>query len=184
MAPFTNDPSDDDLYNSKWDVRTIRKRKQLWMVAMEGIAGANILPDQEVFIYQARALFNTPYHTCGPVICRTIEKLALAHCNQCSDVRCYCGLSAYYVERPRDVTSVPKHERRSKKHGSSQAPKRAGKGKPRAKSTSKPPEGKQHTQAACEAFPDSNNVKHAKNIYVKTVTEPEGAGEGLFSDTP
>ena len=48
--PLGNDPCDDDLYNSKWEVCTKRKLKQLWMVAMDGKAGATILPDQEVFI--------------------------------------------------------------------------------------------------------------------------------------
>ena len=35
MALFGNYLFDDDLYNSKWEVRTKRKRKQLWMVAMD-----------------------------------------------------------------------------------------------------------------------------------------------------
>ena len=46
MASFTNDPCDDDLYNSEWEVCTMKKCTQLWMVAIDGKAGANILPDQ------------------------------------------------------------------------------------------------------------------------------------------
>ena len=37
-----------------------------------------------------------------------------------------------------------------------------------------------HVQSHCVAFHDFSNVKYAKNVYIEQVTEPEGAGEGLF----
>ena len=57
MAPFGNDPCDDDLLNGNWEVRTKRKRKQLWMIAMDRNGGATILPDQEVLIYYGESAF-------------------------------------------------------------------------------------------------------------------------------
>ena len=56
MFHFGNDPCDDDLYKSKWEVRTKRKRKQLLMVAMDGKVGSNILPDKEVSFHLQRGM--------------------------------------------------------------------------------------------------------------------------------
>ena len=219
MAPFGNDPCDDDLYNSKWEVRTKRKRKQLWIVAMDGKEGANILPNKEVMISygesafcktslptdvmfkavrhywvhidrsenghwwkipQARALFNTPYHTCAPMICRVLEKLSEAHLEKCSDARCDCGLSAHKIEKSKAVAPTNEQLKRTKKQGFDEVTQRASKGQRRGIHAHRSSGSNHRRQAECNGFPDSNNVRYATNVYIKQVTEPEGAGEGLF----
>ena len=60
MIPLSNDPCYDDLYNSKWEVHTKKKRKQPWIIAMDGNAGPNILHDLEIFVsYGERAFRKT-----------------------------------------------------------------------------------------------------------------------------
>ena len=50
IAAFGNDPCDDDLFKRKWEVRTQKEHKQLWMVAIDAKAGSSILPDEEILI--------------------------------------------------------------------------------------------------------------------------------------
>ena len=57
MTIFGNDPCDDDHYNSKWEIRTKMKRKQIWMLARNRKKGANILPKKEVMISYGESAF-------------------------------------------------------------------------------------------------------------------------------
>ena len=106
----------------------------------------------------------TSYHTYTPILCRTLERLAQVRCVQCRDGLCDCSLSAYLVERSSASVAAPEHERRTATQESNQAPKRCGISRPRAAGTRTP----------------QNKVKYALNVYINKVTEPEGAGEGLF----
>ena len=57
MAPPSNDRCDNNLYNYKWELRAIRRRKQLWVVVIDGKAGPNIRPHVEAYISYDESAF-------------------------------------------------------------------------------------------------------------------------------
>ena len=91
-----------------------------------------------------------------------------------------CGLTANIVERPKVTTSAQEHEIQTTKHGSTKASMKTDNRKPRAASNRKPPGGTEHRLTVSGAFPKLTNKKYETNVYIKQVTEPEAAGEGLL----
>ena len=109
-------------------------------------------------IQQARALFTTPYSTCAPHICRTIEQISLVHCVQCRAGGCDCGLAAYYVERHNASTSAQEHTVRPKMQEINQAARRRAKSELRAISRRKP-------QQACY-----RDILHTQHSLARTTS--------------